>query len=345
MTASEWAVVSVVLVLGLIAGVAAVAARLRRDPWAGRKVFLHTSDVPFGHHGPDWTFIRDGVFDTAVVVVTGRRGSWLGVRQAGKTVWFLAEAAVPLEQAPAYFDRLIRDYPGQPSPWVNRGLAFEELGQIDQAIADYTEAIRLDPGVSSFYLDRGRAWTGKEAHDRAEADFTTALRLAPSSAETYLARGWARRMLKKLALALEDYNAAACITPTDPWPLLGRSAVLADRRRYREAAKDLEEALRLGPGHTEAINYLAWFLATCPDPAYRDGERAVGLALQACERAGRKGAGLIDTLAVAHAEAGHFDEAIRFQRQALDAPDFPAGKRGEALGRLESFARGQPYRE
>jgi tetratricopeptide (TPR) repeat protein len=45
-----------------------------------------------------------------------------------------------------------------------------------------------------------------------------------------------------------------------------------------EGAAALEEALRLNPSHAEALNNLAWLLATAPDEALLDPDRAVELA-------------------------------------------------------------------
>jgi cytochrome c-type biogenesis protein CcmH/NrfG len=57
---------------------------------------------------------------------------------------------------------------------------------------------------------------------------------------------------------------------------LGRTAMALGR--WREARSALEEGLRRLPGDPLLAAALAELLAACPDPAVRDGERALGLA-------------------------------------------------------------------
>jgi hypothetical protein len=52
-----------------------------------------------------------------------------------------------------------------------------------------------------------------------------------------------------------------------------------------------------------------------------------------------------DTLAVAYAEAGAFDEAIKYEKQALNDPSLASMERDEREKRLALFRQGKPFRE
>ena len=60
-------------------------------------------------------------------------------------------------------------------------------------------------------------------------------------------------------------------------------------------------------------------LATCPDPAHRDGKKAVENGTIACELTDWKVSAQLDTLAAAYAEAGDFLNAIKLENQAIDS--------------------------
>jgi Flp pilus assembly protein TadD len=94
------------------------------------------------------------------------------------------------------------------------------------------------------------------------------------------------------------------------------ASLLHERRDFREAAAQYRQALSLKPDSLEALNNLAWLLATCPDAHIRDGARAVQLAERACELTHYRRTVPASTLAAAYAEAGRFDDAIATAQKA-----------------------------
>jgi hypothetical protein len=92
-----------------------------------------------------------------------------------------------------------------------------------------------------------------------------------------------------------------------------------------------------------AATNLAWVRATSADPARRDAEEALRWARRAAELTAHKNAGVLDTLAAAEAEAGHFAEAVVWQRWALRLAS--AEERGGFEERLALYQAGRPYRE
>jgi tetratricopeptide (TPR) repeat protein len=116
------------------------------------------------------------------------------------------------------------------------------------------------------------------------------------------------------------------------------------RGEYEEAVEELEACVRLDAEEPEFANRLAWVLATCPRRGIRDGQRAVSLATQACEATRWGQPYKLDTLAASYAEAGDFDEAVRWQEKALSLlPDDLY--RAMYRGRLDLYKGRSPYRE
>src|SRR5437764_324939 len=113
---------------------------------------------------------------------------------------------------------------------------------------------------------------------------------------------------------------------------------------HQAAVEDLDRALASGSRDAEVYNTLAWLLATSTQDGLRNAQRAKELALTACELTRYQEPNYVDTLAAAHAEAGEFADAIRFQQKALESPEFDKRFGKEARERLALYAAGRPYR-
>ena len=124
----------------------------------------------------------------------------------------------------------------------------------------------------------------------------------------------------------------------------GLAAALVGQGKFSEAIEHYRAALRLDPGDVDVLGELAWILATNPDAQWRDGAEAVRLAERACALSENRDADALDTLAVAYAEAGRFDDAVRAAHQALDRPDVPPGLADQIRARLALYQAGQAYR-
>ena len=113
--------------------------------------------------------------------------------------------------------------------------------------------------------------------------------------------------------------------------------------RYPEAMSHYEAAVRLRPGDLQAVNDLAWLLATCSLDEVRDGRRALQLASRLADLQGPSRFAVLDTLAAAHAEQGQFAQAVKWQTKAVELS--PAASKDELQARLELYRAEKPYRD
>ena len=219
-----------------------------------------------------------------------------------------------------------------------------EKKDLDRALADYGEAIRLDPTRAWVYVGRGTAWHAKKEYQKAIADFNEAIRLEPQDPITYLDRSITWRAMKEEDKAIADCNEAIRLDPKLTNAYITRGRAFKEKQEYDAAIADYSEAIRLDSKFVLAHNNLAWLLATCPDAQYRDGKRAIEEATRACELSGWRVPNNLDTLAAAHAEAGDFESAARWQARAIELLD-DEKSRDDYRTRLELYREKKPYRK
>ena len=124
--------------------------------------------------------------------------------------------------------------------------------------------------------------------------------------------------------------------------LMGRANARHRYGHFRECLADLDSAMRLRP-HPDIAALQAFILATCADESVRDGKRACEKAEIARSLAGDAPSSFVlMALAAAHAEAGDFAAAVRYQREVLEV--VPEDGREEQRERLRMFEAGKPYR-
>jgi len=218
-----------------------------------------------------------------------------------------------------------------------------QKGIYDKAIPGYDAVLKLDPKNAFAYKNRADAYAATGQVDRAIADYGASVRLNPELVEVYHRRGWLWMAKNDFARAIADFNEALRRDPEYAAGYKGRGAAFSQTGEYAKAKADLVKAVQLDRKDAEAINQLAWYLATCPDEELRHGENAKRAAKIACDMTEWNKGEYIDTYAAALAESGDFDAAVKWQTKAVALAD-PQHKEAIAA-RLELFRQKRPYRE
>ncbi len=191
-----------------------------------------------------------------------------------------------------------------------RGGAYYHKDEYDAAIFYLNKAIEINPKDANAYNSRGAAYFKKGEYDRAISNYTKALEINPEYAMAYNNRGNA-------------YN---------------------NKGEYERAISDYTKAIEINPRSAATYNDVAWLLATCPDGNYRDGRKAVENASRACELSQWANAAYLDTLAAAYAEAGEFEQAMKWQLKAIDL-SITDNNKTVMQSHLKLYKAGKPYRE
>lgn len=212
-----------------------------------------------------------------------------------------------------------------------------------EAIVQLSEAIRKDPKNAEAFYYRGQAFHLATQFREAVIDFSSAVRLNPTYAEAFFERGGIYHVLGERRLAIADLSEAIRLNPKDVQAHNGRAWVLYEGQEYAKALADFRESLRLSAKNPATNFHLATMLSVCPDPTFRDGRTAVEHATEACKATDWKDWQSLEALAVANAELGKFDEAIKWQRKAIKVlGDVPGTDRAER--RLKRYEKHEPTR-
>ena len=252
-----------------------------------------------------------------------------------------------LDQAISYYDMAIRLNPNFARTYYNRAIAYGLKGDYNAAIRDNTEAIRRrDPIMQAdFYYNRAVYYHAIGKPDKAIADYNEAIRLAPNDLRTYCGRASMFEDMGELDKASADYDRATRYNATDTNGYVFRGTADFAKGNYRAAASDFEKAARLSPRDYDALCRLAWFQATCPEDPLRNGKEALEKARGACELTHWQHYDPIDTLAAAYADIGNFDDAVKYQTQAINMKGVHAFTRKKMQERLELYRQHKPYRQ
>lgn len=256
------------------------------------------------------------------------------------------------EKSLADFDQAIRVDPRNAAAYCDRAdLEHHFLRRPEKALADYNQASRLAPNFQRAYFNRGVHFFVRHEYQRAVEDFSRAVQLMPNdlSGYAYLACAYAKRgdrahavsnatRATRLKVATDFYASRAL-------DLQMRSRAYRVLGQMAPALRDLREAMRVAPKDHLTHDNLASFLATCPDERLRNGTEAVSAARRACDLSHWQESGCIDTLAAAYAEAGDFDQAVKYERQALNDPSLAPKEREEREKRLALFEQRKPFRD
>jgi serine/threonine protein kinase len=200
----------------------------------------------------------------------------------------------------------------------NLGLVLRDMGQLTEARSLYERAI-IHQKAALNANPRGWQYRGfLRNHYKNLA--STLVRLRDHAAAAQATEELVRAGLnpaEDLGAAVESLVACARLAEADS--RLSTAERLVQSRGYLERAEGLAREAVAGVASGEdprLLNGVAWFLATCTEPRFRDPARAVELARKAAERAPHAGTNW-ETLGVARYRAGDWTGALEALEKSM----------------------------
>jgi tetratricopeptide (TPR) repeat protein len=230
------------------------------------------------------------------------------------------------------------------------GFTLMRQGRVDEALVEYRAALAARPGVALTHYNIGAALVAKREIEAAIAAFERAIEIAPDYADAHHDLGNVLSEQQRSAAAVSHLQAAIARQPTNPNFHNSLGTALVRANRVEEGIAHFEEAVRLRPDFIEAYNnmrYAAWLLATAPEPSRRNGAKALEIAVRLDEITAQNNPLVAQTLAAAHAENGHFEQAVVAAQRAIDlahSQNVPGIARN-ALAEMAEYRDQRPHRE
>lgn len=219
-------------------------------------------------------------------------------------------------EAAAHYQTALSLNPESATAHNNLARLLHSQGRPQEAMEHYAAALRLNPRLASAHNNLGILQLQQRQPTEGLAHLRTAVQLKPGDPESQLNLAIALNQVDQPKEAWEIFNRISPAFPNDAKFHFEFGQTLARLQRTREALSHFARALRLNPDYAEALDRLAWILATDPHPELRNGVEAVPMAEKACELTQHKNPTMLATLAATYAETGRFPEAIATVQKA-----------------------------
>jgi len=230
---------------------------------------------------------------------------------------------------------------------LNLGVALEEQNKPEEALIEYRKALQLDPRRHEIYNNIGKLLNDGGKPEAALNYCRESVRLNPKSPFSHNNLGLVLVELGHFDEAMGQFSQAAQLDASYAPPRFQMGRILLKQGHDAEAMPHFREALRIEPDNLQMLIYVARVLAADENPQICNGAEALVLATKASQLAGKAQPVALDTLAMAYAETGRFDEAVQTGQEAVNLAR-GAGQKDDAAimqQRLELYQKHQPWRE
>lgn len=223
------------------------------------------------------------------------------------------------EEAAAIFREGLAETPGDAGLHHWLGATLMVTGDSRGAGEQFTEALRLDPEYADSHLGLGALLLDGGRFPEALEQFETAVEIQPNYFQARLGLADALRAIGQFEGAVEQLDRVIDLDPSfvDGW--MARAMTQIQLGQFREARDGLRQGVIIHADHPGLSDLLVRILAAAPDAEVRDGVEAVSIMQERFQ--GPVSLEMYETMAMALAEVGRYDEAANWQRQAMSVAE------------------------
>ena len=184
-----------------------------------------------------------------------------------------------------------------------------------EAVVRQEEPGVIDESTAKAHYSLGVIFDEKGQHPAAVEHLAAAVLYQPNYVEAHLAYADELRRVNNFPLALTQYAEATKINPRSVQAHIGTVVTLVALGRSRDALESITSAVMLYPDRLEYKGALARLLAAAPDDRVRDPKQALAIIDRDLRQ--QKTTDVGETVAMALAALGDFDQAVSIQRDVM----------------------------
>lgn len=251
------------------------------------------------------------------------------------------------DAAIGHFKEALRGRPEYVDAMSNLGSTLTESGKASEAIYYLSKAIDLNPDHLDAHFNLANALLATGKPGDALPHLQAVIRARPEMTMAIFKLGNALGRLGNNEGASRCYKLVLEREPESAEAHFQLSGIMTAQKNRKESMLHLREAVRLRPNWVEAINNLAWMLATHPSSTFRDAADAVKFAQRAVEITQSRNPLTLDTLAAAFARAEQFTDAVTTAQAALQIANAGGDTNlvAQIQRRLNGYQNGEAHQE
>src|SRR5256886_4464817 len=250
-----------------------------------------------------------------------------------------------VDNAIAQYQRTLQMAPEAADADYNLGNAFLQKGEVDAALTHYQRAVSVIPKDPDIQVGLGNALWQKGKAEEAIDHYRQALELRPYYFAAHYNLSTVRLQKGEIDDAIMHGQVALTIRPDVAAVHTNLAVALLAKGEIADGIRQFDITLEIAPRSVSPLNNLAWIFATYPDPAFRDGAKALELAEAANEFSGHNNPVILRTLAAADANAGQFSRAIEVGQLALALTDRQSPLANALQREIAGYEASEPHRE
>ena len=229
---------------------------------------------------------------------------------------------------------------------LNLANALAAVAKHDEALEHYLTAVQQDPQSSQAQYRTGSALLDRGHRDGAVKHFRKAVQLDPDFAAAHSDLALALGSGGEFEAAIDHFQKSLALEPDSAFCQYNLAVTMTLVGQLGESLPHYRRAAELEPSWPGPWRGVAWVLATHPDAAVRDGQKAIEAAQRAVQLCRHGDPQVLDALAAAQAEAGQYEQAVSTAQAAITLATAASDQKlvSDISTRLTLYESQRPYR-